>query len=257
MRTQGYRLPQTIDLGHSEQPHVMAAMLAYLYILDYPDGEPELVFGVPETPGTDILWRDQQAELSHEYSSTLRTEGKRKTDTEEEGSMSDTCSSEFALIKEEDETPKTSLNGTVKLAPAHVFSPPPVEEPTDTPSPTSSVIQEDPCHRPSPLTLHTQMYKAGIRYGIPCLAAHAFAKFSNRLRGAAIETDELLEAAQEAYTIGQWDDESKMDPAVFGTMRQSLIHILRRRWSSVRTREEFENVVLQRPEFGRDMMRVL
>jgi hypothetical protein len=205
-------------LDQSEEPHIIAAALTYLYLLDYSDGEQDLVFGVPNVLcGEDaahavILW-------------TSKTSRQTQSDSgSEECDRSDACSSEFAL---------------------------------DPPGEGDMTPARDPSHRPLPLSLHIQVYKAANRFGIPCLAAHARDKFEKRARTKAITTTELLEAADEVYADGEATFINSTTHFELKQMKQILVRSVRSRWNATKQRSDFENVVLERPEFGRDLMRLL
>jgi hypothetical protein len=228
-------------------------LLTYLYLLDYSDGEPDLVFGVPDAPHHDEMNRAG----STCYSDTLH---RAKDDNEMEGyAESDTCSSVFDLIPDEDPPKLTTLDES--RLPAY-FNPqfsqsPSVNSLRYSTSPPHDSGWTDPSYRPSLLTLHTQMYKAALRFGIPCLAKLACDKFRKRIRLVSMTTAELVEAADEAYKESEAILEDHLNPPTLERMQHALVQALRGRWTSVRKQKDFEDVVLRRPELGRDLMRLL
>jgi hypothetical protein len=100
------------------------------------------------------------------------------------------------------------------------------------------------------------MYKAAMRFGIPCLAVQACEKFRKRIRGS-ITTAEVLEAVEEAYTEAEWVLNETKDCVGLKKMQHALVRNVKGRWPAVKNQSDFENVVLLRPEFGRDLMRLL
>jgi hypothetical protein len=191
--------------------------LTYLYLLDYSESESDLVFGVPNN-----LYREDAA-----HAVILWNCGTSQPPSEvgsEHHNGSDACSSDFVLdpARQGDHAP-----------------------------------MRDPSHRPSPLALHIQIYKVAGRFGIPCLAAHACAKFERRIKVTSITTHELIEAAKEAYADEQAAFIGTTGTLGLSKMKQALVQTLRGRWSAIRNQSEFEDVVLQRPEFGRDILRLL
>jgi hypothetical protein len=231
-------------LDHTEEPHVIAAMLTYLYTLDYQDDGGQLIFGVPEIHSSGIWQEQAQEESQHE-----RVEEENSDDDHSDG-----CSSEFAFIPNPDDT--------LIITPRHI--------PDSSRSYTESILNEnqaepgshqpdgmgkDPSCRPSPLQLHIQMYKAALRFGIPCLSAHSFNRFGERVQ-SNIETAELLEAVSEVFAENEWQDKTANDlPLV--EMRQTLVQAVRRQWNLIKKTIEFEDVVVQRPEFGKELLRLL
>jgi len=241
-----------IELHPYEEPHIVAAMLTYLYLLDYPDSEPDLVFGVPHH---SAFWTEDVTQADSLRSSHITRQAKSDNGYEEHN-HSDACSSEFALVPEEDENPELLRSNNLEPRPAH-FRPRSLRTVSEIASPPSGSAGKDPSQRPSPLELHTQMYKAAVRFGIPCLAVQACDKFRKRIRGTLVSTAELLEAAEEAYADREGTLNNSANALSLGKMRQALVQALRGRWSAVKKQSEFENVVLQRPELGRDLMRLL
>jgi hypothetical protein len=229
-------------------------MLTYLYLLDYPDGDPELVFGVPNEPIHEDMPR--AGSVCHSDSSHRAKEGNEM----EEYAESDACSSVFDLIPHGDVTPMFSTPNELRLP---TRSSPQFSRNQSVDNlrlPTSPLHNSkwiDPSHRPSLLAIHTQIFKAAVRFGIPCLAVHACDKFRKRIRVVSITTAEILEAADEAYTESEATLECHLETPTLKKMQHSLIQALRGRWASVRKQKDFEDVVLRRPELGRDLMRLL
>jgi hypothetical protein len=238
------KLPQTIVLDDAAGSHVVAVMLTYLYTLEYKDDEEQLIFGVPETY-SDLVWHEpDQKENSYQ-----RSDGERSDDDH-----SDACSSEFDLVPDHDEVLGISTHRVGSSSPSRA-NPASDQDRQETENYQSETAGKDPSYRPNPLQLHIQMYKTGLRYGIPCLAAHAFRKFAYRVQ-QNIAVEELLEAVGEAFDDEGWDDKTVTQFSVT-EMRHSLVQAVRRRWNAIRKTEDFENVVVQNPEFGKELLRLL
>ncbi|KAF2424465.1 hypothetical protein EJ08DRAFT_663915 [Tothia fuscella] len=137
---------------------------------------------------------------------------------------SDACSSEFALIPEDKvhttlkESELTSQQEYVDICPV---------PPDDLPDLSSQhlgtlVLERDPGYRPCPLHLHAQMHKAGVSCE-RCLDVH------------------------------------HMDPKGPGleNMQSMLVQAAKRRWASIKQDEAFKMLILSRPEFGKDLPRLL
>ena len=193
-------------MDDSEDPYVIAAVLTYLYTLEYADEGPQMRFGLPSDP--NAVWLDGEARLP-EY--------KEEDEAEWEGPGSE---SEFNFAPEVElavdnpgkdiERPKLKDDGWEVLS-----------QSLTTGKTTSlchcsnlergllSVAKDrDPGKPLTPMALHVQMYKAGLRFEIPCLVSHALKKLENWICLNFFGDGELVEAADYA-----WEDHEVPNPS--------------------------------------------
>jgi hypothetical protein len=243
-------------MDNSEDPRVIAALLTYLYTFDYSEDGPQLSFGLP---------REESANWSLESESTTLPEYTKSTEEapliEWEEPIS-AASSEFDFSPsshkgEYDGDAKHNNDGWETLSASSTAQKSPDSSPcrctTDPAPPASFETDKDPGKMTSPLALHVQMYRAGLRFGIPCLMSHALKKFERRMDSNGLEDAELLEAASQAYAEIEGSDWMNSLECI----QQRMLTWTKARWQSVRERPEFEELVLRMPAFGRDVLRLL
>lgn len=232
----------------AEDPFVAATMFNYLYLLDYSATEPALLFSSPLGYRDSEHWEDNEIQCGSSFVSDPMT---TDTDSENDQDHSEDCSSDFAVIGKEVEIYSDNQQQQTPIS-AHG-----VKHPLEENLQANRAFNEDTTHRPHPLTLHTQMYKAGVRFGIPCLAALACNKFKRRVADETVGVSELLEAVDEAYSGGRIFDEEYMDYPELKKMRELLVQAVRQRWALIKKRSDCESLVMRKPEVGRDMLRFL
>jgi hypothetical protein len=159
--------PTRIWIDPSEcDSHIIAAVLTFLYTLDYTaNGPPLLKFGLPheDKDSNEVAKPAEQTLLDlaiEDNSSIISTD-----DIESLGTT-------------EVETPNTSSNGSAR-----------------------AVRPQDPGEPPNELVFHTQTYLAGQRFGIASLCAIAKEKFEKRLKSDHWNT-EMISCIREAYRHG-------------------------------------------------------
>lgn len=144
-------------MEESEDTYVIASLLTYLYTLGYADEGPQMNSGVPvETKSLANEDEDEDAGIDEEQSSLA----------------TDDLEAEVIIINDDrwDTGDTLSRSSTAR----------------DTPSPshhTMATISDgrDPGKPLSSLALHVQMYKGGLRFGIPCLPPLALEKMKGRI----------------------------------------------------------------------------
>lgn len=128
-----------------------------------------------------------------------------------------------------------------------------------------AMITPDPGLQPDELVFHAQVYCASVVLGIPCLAKLAQQKFLRRLYNSKVSNDELLTTVLKVYrpssgfeplckTKGMVHEELKSH---FQKMRIELVQVLRRRWTQIKGDSHLEAAVIECPEFGKDLLRLL
>ncbi|KAF2492698.1 hypothetical protein BU16DRAFT_529000 [Lophium mytilinum] len=225
--------PMKIWLEPGEEPHIIAAVLTYLYTLDYgPDG-PNLSFGLPQ---------DQ---------SSIHSEGSTATDVHLESPSADIDGSDiFSMISNDQDTEYEEGIRTPTLSS-------PLQPPTASVdgSPHSASTDQtlhgnaDPGTNPNSLTLHCQIYLAAHRFGVPPLAEIAKDKFTKALRNNNSAMD-LLPCIREVYR------QQSNNPSAF-TLKQDVIKAARSRFRKLKEEEGWEALLMEFPEFAADMLRGL
>lgn len=155
---------------------MIAALLTYLYTLDHADEGPQMNFGLPveiESPANE---EEEEEEIE-----IVRKETNLVVDAFDKDKI---------IINDDqwDIGDTLSRSSTAR----------------DTPSPSHHTIARIPIDRNparplSPLALHVQMYKAGFRFGIPCLPPLASNFFEWVMWEKKISNEELIEAASCAW----------------------------------------------------------
>ena len=123
----------------------------------------------------------------------------------------------------------------------------------------------DPGLQPVELVFHAQVYCASIILGIPCLTKLAQQKFLRRLYSSKVSNHELIMTVFKVYRPGSgfaplckttWMIHEELKPH-FQTMCIELVQVLRRRWTQVKGDSHLEAAVIECPEFGKDLLRLL
>jgi hypothetical protein len=236
---------------------VIAAMLAYLYTLDYADEGPQMAFGLPSDgdveiaestlpPGYEddqpplIEWEESDSESDYRFAADSKLAGETVSNVIEDPNNRD------------DGWESMTKSSTARKTPS------PCHCKNMGPSSTPIIFTaRDPGKQINPLALHVQMYKAGVRFGIPCLAAQALKKFEDRISHNMFDGEELIEAASYA-----WEDHEDPELDIDSYRSLSLVHKsilaqMKARWESMRGCDNFEKLVFRRPGFSRDVLRVV
>lgn len=215
--------------------------MTYLYTLDYAQSNQSLAFGLPP-----------------EMQSMSLTEG------EDNGKNSEieTASSTYDLLDDVMENDVQTVTAEEQIEsqeqPFHL-----AEVLKDD---HNGVVQtKDPGLTPVELVFHAQVCCASVVLGIPCLAKLAQQKFLRRLYSSKISNYELLTAIVEVYQprrefarlcdIGRTLHE-QLKPH-FQTMRIELVQVLHERWTQIKGDSLLEAAVIECPEFGKDLLRLL
>lgn len=200
-------------------PHTLAAVLTFLYTLDYnASGEQFLTFGLPhddtaEEEGDDgHSTPDSFSQLDLDISSNIDDEGEASEDGE--GS------------------PITSAADTV------------ANFPCEQRKSVSPIV--DPSEHPNELVFHTQMYLASKRFGIESLCYIAKEKFEKRLRVGPWKR-EMVGCIREIYRNG---DCGKMNP-----LKEDIVRSARSRFRLLKTSEGWDELIIDSPEFAAELLR--
>ncbi len=130
---------------------------------------------------------------------------------------------------------------------------------------SGTVQTRDPSLRPVELVFHAQVYGASVVLGIPCLAKLAQQKFLRRLYNSKVSNDELLMTVFKVYRPGSGFAplcrtnlmvHEELKPH-FQTMCTELVRVLRKRWTQIKGDSHLEAAVIECPEFGKDLLRLL
>ena len=215
--------------------------MTYLYTLDYSQSNQALTFRLPQ-----------------EMQTMLFPEG------EDNGKNSelDTASSTFDLLEDamEDDLQIVTMEEQAEsqeqpLHPVEAFK----EDQSD------AVHTRDPGVRPVELVFHAQVYCASVVLGIPCLAKLAQQKFLRRLYSSKVSNHELLMTVFKVYRPSNglaplcritWIVHEELQP-YFQTMCIELVHVLHKRWTQIKGDSHLEAAVIECPEFGKDLLRLL
>lgn len=108
------------------------------------------------------------------------------------------------------------------------------------------------------------MYRSGYRFGVPCLLPLALKKLEGRIWENFFSNEELIEAASYAWEDyrDEWEDHEELDLRAeyeesMSSVRTKILAQAKARWETVRVKDDFEKLVLRRPEFGRDVLRIV
>ena len=224
-----------IDLGlDGEYTHVIAAVMTYLYTLDYAQSNQSLTFRLPQ-----------------EMQNMWLTEGEDKR----KDSELDAASSTYDLLED-------TMEDDVQIVPA--------EEQTESQGKSLRSVDDqsgarDPGLWPVELVFHAQVYCASVVLGIPCLAKLAQQKFLRRLYNSKVSNHELLMTVLKVYRPSNgfeplcrttWMVHEELKPH-FQTMCIELVRVLYKRWSQIKGDSHLEAAVIECPEFGKDLLRLL
>jgi hypothetical protein len=228
-------------------PYVVAAMLTYFYTLDYASEGPQMSFGLPTAHITE---RDDGFGELPAY--------KEQADSSETdlGSEFDLVPDMKVAIEGLVDTSEGSKNGDEdwELATARRTPSPCLCSDTQQISLTAK-MDRDPAKPISPMALHVLMYKAALRFEIPCLTLHALTKLEGIISCDIFHGDEVIEAASEAY-----EEDSDLDVDYHQSMsliRTKILGVVKGRWESIRLRDGFDELVLRRPGFARDILKIV
>jgi hypothetical protein len=250
-------------MDQPEDPYVIAAMLTYLYTLDYVDEGPQMSFGLPSDPNAKWLGdigveETMLPEYSEDDESPLIEWEELKSESEfnfapDAELVVNTIDNNFeGAMDKDNEWESMSKSSTARKTPSPCHC-------SNTKRVSSSVSIDRDTGKPiTPLALHVQMYTAGVRFGIPCLVSHALRKLENRICQNNFDDEELIEAASHAWR--DLDEGQNINIEYNGSIsivRTSVLASMKARWQSVRVRDGFEELVLRRPGFGRDVLRIV
>jgi hypothetical protein len=210
--------PTKIWIDPSEiEPPTLAAVLTFLYTLDYKaGGEQVLTFGLPHDDTAEDQREDGESTLSS--FSQLDVEDSSVIDDEEE--------SEDGVLSVNMSTADTVGYSSAELRKA-----------------ASSV---DPSEPPNELVFHTQMCLASQRFGIHSLRNIAQEKFEKRLRTGPWKT-EMIGCIREIYRYGNWENSS--------TLKEDILRSARSRFRLLKTSEGWDELVVDFPEFAAELLR--
>jgi hypothetical protein len=214
--------------------------MTYLYTLDYAQSNQTLTFRLPQEMQTMLL-----------------------TDGEDNAKNSelDTASSTFDLLEDEmeDDDDDIQIVTAEEQAKGQEQSLHPDNQSN------GSVHTRDPGLRPVELVFHAQVYCASVVLGIPCLAKLAQQKFLRRLYSSKVSNHELLMTVCKVYRPSSglaplcrinWIVHEELKP-YFQTMCIELVRVLRKRWTQIKGDSHLEAAVIECPEFGKDLLRLL
>ncbi|OCL04398.1 hypothetical protein AOQ84DRAFT_380628 [Glonium stellatum] len=214
-----------IWLDQDEEPHIIAAVLTFLYTLDYADSGPQFSFGLPY----------DQSSLFSRDSDTSDTADAVPQPPEDEGTPSstptETTYDSHATMSREDS---------------------PLLTPTASPPPENAsahTAHADPGSQANELLLHAKMCLAGHRFGIPPLLEVAKEKFERQLKADTWKAEMLpciyvVERHQGSHGIVQ-------------ELRVSLLKSAKRRWGELKQMTELKKLIVECPEFMANLMKIL
>jgi hypothetical protein len=211
--------------------------MTYLYTLDYAQSNQSLTFRLPQEMQTMLLTEGEDLEL-------------------------DTASSTYDLLEEgmEDDLQIVTVEGQAESQEQSLHA---VDAFKDDQS--GDVQTPDPSLRPVELVFHAQVYCASMVLGIPCLAKLAQQKFLRRLYNSKVSNHELLMTVFKVYRPSSGFAplcrttcivHEELKPHV-QTMCIELVRVLRKRWTQIKCDSHLEAAVIECPEFGKDLMRLL
>jgi hypothetical protein len=231
-------------------PYVVAAMLTYFYTLDYASEGPQMSFGLPTG---HITKRDDGDGFGEAVLPAYK---------EEEDSPETDSGSEFDLVPDM----KVAIEGLVDISEGAKNddedwdsltarkTPSPCLCSDTEPIPSTTPTERDPAKPISPIALHVLMYKAALRFEIPCLTLHALRKLEDMISCDIFHGDEVIEAASEAYEDSDLDVDYHQSMSL---IRTKILGVVKGRWENIRLRDGFDELVLRRPGFARDILRVI
>lgn len=123
----------------------------------------------------------------------------------------------------------------------------------DTPdrSSTESVCsarQSDPSDHPNELFFHFQAYMAAQRFGIDALCHVASDKLKKRLRSGPWKV-EMIPCIREVYRHG--------NSTKFADLKEEIVKSARARFRDLKSSEGWDNLIMESPEFGAELLRRL
>ena len=215
-----------IWLDSDEEPDIIAAVLTFLYTLDYADSGPQLSFGLPH---------DQSSLFSHDSDAG----GHAPPPPEEEFRG---CISSPAPAESENESrPATSREGSpLPTPPASSSSPD---------NASTHTVHADPGSQPNELVLHAKMCLAGHRFGIPPLLEVAREKFEKRLRSEKWKAEMLPCIHEIERQQGSCD--------TIRELKGSLLKSAKRRFRDLKQMDGLKKMVVDCPEFASELMKNL
>lgn len=211
--------------------------MTYLYTLDYAQSNQSLTFCLPQEMQNMLLTEEEDNGKSFELDTTSST-----YDLLEDAIEDDL---QIVTAEEQVESQRQSLH--------------PVDDQS------GAVHTRDPGLRPDELVFHAQVYCAGVVLGIPCLANLAQQKFLRRLYSSKVSNHELLMTVFKVYRPSSgfaplcrttWIVHEELKPH-FQTMCIELVQVLRKRWAQIKGDSHLEAAVIECPEFGKDLLRLL
>jgi hypothetical protein len=202
------------------ESHIFAAVLAYLYTLDYKsDGPQQLSFGLPSQLEDDEHGEEDDTDKDgkHEDLDSTETESLRLTDD-------DACSANSLL------TPTGSGERDSRSSPR-----------------VSSSATTDPGQPHNELVFHAQVYMAAKYFGIPPLCDISKEKFQKRLRAESWKT-EMIGCIREIY--------AQANPGT-SELAAIIAASTRSRFRTLKTMDGWNDLVLDFPEFAAEILRRL
>lgn len=222
--------PLKIWLDPGEEPHIIAAVLTYLYTLDYsPDG-PSISFGLPHDRDS-IHSQDSvttESPFSHDFNASdnfSEISHPRSLEDEDDGVRASTSTTALPTSEATvDQSPRAS-------------------------STAATLHDNDPGTHPNALTLHSQLFLAAHRFGIPPLANIAKDKFNKALHSST-STADLISCIREVYR-----QQSHNSSAC--TLKSDVVKVCRSRFRKLKEEEGWEGLIIEFPEFAADILRGL
>lgn len=224
---------------------MVAAVITYLYCLDYGQSEQLLTWSIP-------LYEDD--EFAVEANEEL-VEAVKSPDAE-------STRDEYDLVDEI--YSRSDSHQTLNANDANSQLPIGAQQSANEHGAEFSQAK-DTSLQPSPLIFHAQVFCAALKLGIPCLAKVAKHRCANRLRSKDISDDELLGAVPKIFrpdmlfvpAISFNSIEEGYLDGKFADMQNGIVQIVRKRFPEIKENTSFEEVVITCPEFGRDILRLL
>lgn len=155
-------------MEESEDPCGFAALMRYLYTLDYADEGSQMNFGIPA-----------------ETKSLVDEEDEAEVVEEEQRITTDALDTDVAVVNDD----RWHIGDSLSRSPTA----------RDNPSPSHHTNHRDPGKPLSALALHVQMCKTGLRFGIPWLLPLGLKKLKGSIWENLFSNEELIEAASCAW----------------------------------------------------------
>jgi len=235
-----------IKVAHGEFAHVVAAVLTYLYTLDYDQPEQSLPWGLP-------------AEHQYDVHDEANDEDNQSIKSAEES----TVATEYEIVGELNSNSETQASVDEPIAEDKDKMS--IEVHTAEYDESTISIFQDTSLQPSALVFHAQVYCAALKLDIPCLAQLAKHRCFERLLSKDIDNDELLDSTSKIFRpevlfvpeIEVGECEGFDLDGQFADIQNQLVRLVARRFPKLKKNAKFEEAVITCPEFGRDVLRSL